>query len=61
MCTSSSKIGEENFSKKSVVVSQKTLISKRGCIIIRWVNFSKGVQAIFGEKRQLHNCIIINN
>ena len=50
-------MGEENFSKKSVVAGQKILISKRG----RQVNFLKGLQAIFGENRTLHICSIINN
>ena len=53
----SSKIGEENFSKKSVVTGQKILISKRG----RQVNFSKGLLAIFGENRTLLMCSIISN
>ena len=53
----SSKIGEENFSKKSVVTGQKILISKRG----KQVNFSKGLLAIFGENRTLLMCSIINN
>ena len=39
--------GGENFSKRSVVVGQKILVSKKGCIM-GWVNFLKGVQGIFG-------------
>ena len=50
-------MGEENFSKKSVVTGQKILISKRG----RQVNFLKESQAIFGENRALHVCSVINN
>ena len=50
-------MGEEDFSKKSVVAGQKILISKRG-----WqVNFLKGLLAIFEENRTLHICSIINN
>ena len=51
---------EENFSKKTVMASQKILISKRGCII-RAVKFLKGVQTIFEENRTLHICSTINN
>ena len=50
-------MGEENFSKKSVVTGQKILISKRG----RQVNFLKELRAIFGENRALHVCSVINN
>ena len=60
ICIPSSKMREENFSKKTVVASQKILISKRGCII-RAVKFLKGVQTIFEENRTLHICSIINN
>ena len=59
-CTPSSKMGEENFCKKSTVVGLKILISKRGCIIRR-VNFSMGEQAFLEENKKLHNCSIINN
>ena len=54
------KLGEKNFSKKSVVVDQKILILKRGCIM-GWVNFLKGVQGSFIENRKLHIYIIISN
>ena len=37
-------MGEENFSKKSVVAGPKILISKR-----RQVNFLRGLHEIFGE------------
>ena len=40
------KLGEKNFSKKSVVMDQKIL---------------KGVQGSLIENRKLHICIIINN
>ena len=57
ICIPSSKMGEENFSKKSVLAGQKILISKRG----KQVNFIKGLQAIFGENRTFHICSITNN
>ena len=57
ICIPSSKMGEENFSKETVVAGQKIFIWKRG----RQVNFLKGLQAIFGENRTLHICSIINN
>ena len=38
---------EKNFSNRSVVVGQKILVSKKGCIM-GWVSFLKGVQGIFG-------------
>ena len=50
-------MGEENFSKKSVLAGQKILISKRG----KQVNFIKGLQAIFGENRTFNICSITNN
>ena len=50
-------MGEENFSKKSVVAGHKISISKGG----KQVNFLKGLQAIFGENKALHICSIINN
>ena len=50
-------MGEENFSKKSVVAGQKILISKR----VRQVNFLKGLQAIFQENRTFNICSVINN
>ena len=53
----SSRMGEENFSKKSVVAGQKILISKRG----RQVNFLKGLRTIFGENRTLHICSVISD
>ena len=52
--------GEENFSKRSLVMDQKILILKRGCIM-GWVNFLKGVRGIFRENRKSHICIIISN
>ena len=57
ICIQSSKMAEEDFSKKSVVAGHKILISKRG-----WqVNFLKGLLAIFEENRTLYICSIINN
>ena len=50
-------MGEENFSKKSVVAGQKILISKRA----RQVNFLKGLRTIFGENRTLHICSVISD
>ena len=44
---------------KTLVVGQKILISKRGCIMGR-VNFLKGLQGIFGENRKLHKCSLKN-
>ena len=57
ICIPSSKMGEENLSKKSVVAGPKLLISKKG----RRVIFLRGLMAIFGENRTLHICSIINN
>ena len=57
ICIPSSKMGEKNFSKKSVKAGQKILISKKG----RQVNFLKGLQAIFAENRTFHICSITNN
>ena len=53
-------MGNKNFSKKSVEVGQKIMISDRGCIIGQ-VNYLEGIQGIFGEYRKLHNCSIMNN
>ena len=49
---------EKTFSK-TIVVDQKILISKGGCIMGQF-NFLKGVQGIFGENGKLHNFSIIN-
>ena len=43
---------------KNFVVGDKILIIKRGCIMDQ-VNFLKGLQGVFGEKRKLHNLSII--
>ena len=48
----------ESFSKRSVVLGQKILISKRVCVM-GWDNFLKGVQAIFGENRKSHTVIAV--
>ena len=45
---------EKNISKKSVVVGQKSFISRRGCIMEQDY-FLRKVKAIFGENRILHN------
>ena len=51
--------GERKISVKNLVVGQKILISKKGSVMGQ-VNFLKGVQAIFGENRKLHNCSVMN-
>ena len=51
---------EKNYSKKPVLVSQKTLISKRGCVM-GLANFFKGQDEIYKANRKLHKCIIMNN
>ena len=54
------KWGEKSFSKKSVVVDQKILVSKRCCIRSGLIFGKRYIQGIFGENRKFHNCIIIN-
>ena len=52
--------GRRKIIVKNVLMSQKTLISKRGCVM-GLVNFFKGQEGIYKANRKLHNCIIINN
>ena len=37
---------------KNLVVGQKTLIIKRGCIM-EWINFLKGLQGFFWRKQKI--------
>ena len=43
---------------KKIVVGQKVLIIRRGCIIEQ-DNYLEGLQGVFGENRKLYNCSII--
>ena len=51
--------GTRKILVKNFVVGQKIVIIESGCTTER-VNFLKGLQGVFGEKRKLHNCSIIN-
>ena len=53
------RVGARKILVKNLVVGQKILVLKKGSIM-EWVNFLKGLQEVFGEKRKLHNCSIIN-
>ena len=49
--------GEREISVTNLVVGQKILISRRGCIMGH-AKFLKGVHEIFGEYKKLHNCSV---